>query len=129
MIERPSQRWRREVAQQEAAVAAGSLPPEEAYAARVWPADFIADVDAVLASYAEDAQRLGATPDEVVWSAVERVVVGLNDADDGSIETTTREELCEYIDEVLVAAGVDVDALTARRGCDRAELTDEWRDW
>jgi molybdate-binding protein len=57
------------------------------------------------------------------------VVVALNEADGGEIETTTREDLCEYIDEALTDAGVDVEALTRRRGLDSSELTDEWRDW
>jgi hypothetical protein len=68
--------------------------------------------------------------DEAVWHAVERVVVAINDADAASgpvIDTITREELCEYIEEVLVAAGVDVDALLERRGVD--EVAGEWRDW
>jgi hypothetical protein len=33
MIERPSQRWQRRVADQEAAVAAGTMPRDQAYAA------------------------------------------------------------------------------------------------
>jgi hypothetical protein len=127
MIERPSQRWRREVAEDEAAVAAGTLSRDEAWS---WSADFVDAVDSALASYAQDVERLGAAaPDEAIWAAIERVVLALNAADNGDIETTIREELYEYIDDVLVAAGIDVDALTSRRGCDRAELIDEWRDW
>jgi hypothetical protein len=52
------------------------------------------------------------------------------DEEHGSrIETGEREELCEYIDDVLTDAGIDVGGLTARRDIDRAELTDEWREW
>lgn len=131
MIERPTRGWRREVATQEAAVAAGGLDPVEAYAAELWPADFTAAVDAVLDVYEHDAAALDPVADEAVWVAVERVVLGLNAADEnhGAIETGEREELAEYIDAVLTDAGVDVAALTARRGLSRAELTDSWRDW
>ncbi|MFG3711666.1 hypothetical protein [Micromonospora sp. NPDC047730] len=131
MIERPTRGWRREVATQEAAVAAGGLDPVEAYAAELWPADFTTAVDAVLDAYEHDAAALDPTADEAVWAAVERVVLGLNAADEshGAIETGEREELAEYIDAVLTNAGVDVAALTARRGLSRAELTDSWRDW
>ena len=131
MIERPTRGWRREVATQEAAVAAGGLDPAEAYAAELWPADFTAAVDAVLDAYEHDAAALDPTEDEAVWAAVERVVLGLNAADErhGAIETGEREELAEYLDAVLTDAGVNVDALTARRGLSRAELTDSWRDW
>ncbi|WP_436519636.1 hypothetical protein [Actinoplanes sp. HUAS TT8] len=131
MIERPTLGWRREVATQEAAVAAGELDPTEAYAAELWPADFTAAVDAVLEAYERDVAALDPAADAAIWAAVERVVLGLNAADEshGAIETGEREQLAEYIDVVLTGAGVDVTALTARRGVDRAELTDSWRDW
>ena len=78
----------------------------------------------------QEAGNLPAATDEAIWAAVERVVVALNDADeDGDIETEEREDLAGYIDQVLNAAGIDVAALTARRGIDRSELTDAWRDW
>ncbi|WP_327009004.1 hypothetical protein OHA72_18150 [Dactylosporangium sp. NBC_01737] len=58
------------------------------------------------------------------------MVLALNDTGgDEFIETGEREELAAFIDRVLTAAGVDVEALTARSGRDRAELTDQWRDW
>ncbi|MET9695325.1 hypothetical protein ABZY31_00105 [Streptomyces sp. NPDC006529] len=40
-----------------------------------------------------------------------------------------REQLCDYIDRSLTGSGVDVTALAARRGIDRSEITDRWRDW
>jgi hypothetical protein len=129
MIERLTDRWRHVIAGQAAAVATGTLPPDEAYATSWWPEDFIARVDAALESYERDIARLDPADDAAVWAAVERVVVALNEADGGEIETTTREDLCEYIDEALTDAGVDVEALTRRRGLDSSELTDEWRDW
>ncbi len=128
MMERPTVRWRNEVVEQEAAVAAGTLAPDKAYAIHLWPTGFTEAVDTVLAAYERD---LDTSSDETVWAAVEAVVVGLNTADEafGAIETGEREELAEYIDAVLTGAGVDVAALTARRGRDRSELTDSWRDW
>jgi hypothetical protein len=131
MIERPTVRWQREVATQEAALAAGTLAPDDAYAIHLWPKAFTAAVDTVLETYERDAAAVDTTSDEAVWAAIETVVVGLNTADEpfGAIETGEREELAGYIDAVLAAAEVDVAALTARRGLDRAELTDTWRDW
>ena len=130
MIERPTARWRREIAKQDADVAAGTLAHDEAYAVELWPPHFTAAVDGALDAYEREVQSLPAGSDDAIWAAVERVVLALNDADDeGHIETGEREELAEYIDRVLEAADVDVPALTARRGIDRAELTDEWRDW
>ncbi|MFC3986875.1 hypothetical protein [Actinoplanes siamensis] len=131
MMERPTRRWQGKVAAQAAAVAAGDLDPAEAYAAELWPADFTAAVDAALDAYEQDVAGLDPAADEALWAAVERVVLGLNAADErhGAIETGEREELAEYVDAVLTAAGVDVAALAARRGLDRAELTDSWRAW
>jgi hypothetical protein len=129
MIERLTLGWRREVASQAAAVAAGTLSPDEAYAARAWPEDFITRIDVALERYEQDLSRLDPADDAAVWSAVERVVTAINTADHGEIDTMTREELAEYLDEALTAAGVDVEALTSRRDMDRSELTDEWRDW
>lgn len=123
-------KWRRAISIQEAQVAAGTLAPDKAYAAELWPADFTAAVDAALEAYEEQIRDLPAATDEAIWAAVERVVVALNDADEeGDIETEEREDLAGYIDQVLDAAGIDVAALTTRRGLDRAELTDTWRDW
>jgi hypothetical protein len=124
MIERPTRRWRREVTTQEAAVAAGGLAADDAYAAELWPAGFTAAVDATLDAYEHDVSALDPAADEAVWAAAERVVLGLNGADEehGAVETGEREELAEYIDAVLTAAGVDVAALTARRGLSRGEL-------
>jgi hypothetical protein len=41
--------------------------------------------------------------------------------------TITREELSEYIEDVLADAGIDVEALLQRRGVN--EAAGEWRDW
>lgn len=130
MIERPSQRWQRVVGEQAAAVAAGTLPREEAHAAEFWPPAFIQAVDKALTAYEREIAQLPAQTDDLVWAAVRRVVLALNDTGgDEFIETGEREELAGFIDRVLADAGVDVDALLARGGRDRGELTDEWRDW
>jgi len=130
MIERLTDRWRAETAEQEAAVAAGTLAADEAYTTTFFPPAFVAAVDAALAAYEREIAGLDPRTDEAVWAAVERVVVALNDIDEASgqhIETMTREELSEYIEDVLADAGIDVEALLERRGVD--EAAGEWRDW
>jgi len=131
MITRPTEEWRDKVQQQKAAVAAGTLNEAQAYALHLWPESFIDAVDVALDQYEADARWLRGLTDEQAFASVERVVSALNaiDVEHGCIETTVREELCEYIDDVLAETGVDVDALTARRGIPRHELTDQWRDW
>ncbi|TDO42313.1 hypothetical protein C8E87_6081 [Paractinoplanes brasiliensis] len=122
---RPTVGWKSKVAEQEAAVTAGTLAPADAYAIHLWPPAFTAAVDTVLAAYERDVAALDTASDEAIWTAVETVVVGLNTADEpfGAIETGEREQLAEYVDAVLTDAGVDVAALTARRDRHRSELT------
>lgn len=131
MSERPSTRWRREAAEQTAAVAAGTMTADEAYAPRLWPDDFTAAVDRALGAYEQEVARLDASDDDAVWAAVERVVTRLNEIDDdeGRIETGEREDLAGHIEVVLTGAGIDVEALTGRRGLKPHEITDTWRDW
>ncbi|WP_344076355.1 DUF5713 family protein [Luedemannella helvata] len=130
MIERLTRRWQRETAEQEAAVVAGTLSSDDAYALTFFPPGFVAAVDASLAAYEQEIASMDPPTDEAVWGAVERVVVTLNsiDQDFGQhIETMTREELSEYIEDVLAEAGIDVEALLERRGVE--EAAGEWRDW
>ncbi|GAA0477350.1 hypothetical protein Ade02nite_68720 [Paractinoplanes deccanensis] len=130
MIDRLTHRWQREIADQQAAVAAGTLSPDEAYAAQIYPPEFIAAVDAAMARY-EAAVTVPAPSDEAIWSAIEELTEAVNEADEetGTIDTIIREDLSQYLDDVLTAAGVDVEALATRRGTDPADLAGEWREW
>jgi hypothetical protein len=63
---------------------------------------------------------------------IRRVVLDLNAVNarhGGRFETDEREQLCEYIDNALDRAGIDVDALAARHRMTRDEITEEWRTW
>ncbi|WP_433222796.1 hypothetical protein ACQP00_24440 [Dactylosporangium sp. CS-047395] len=130
MIERLTHRWQRERSEQEAAVAAGTLPRDEAYALTSFPPAFVAAVDQALAAYEREIAALDPPADEAVWAAVERVVLALNHIDEAHghpIETISREELSEYIEDVLTEAGLDVVALLDSRRVDEAAAG--WRDW
>ncbi|MEU4560596.1 DUF5713 family protein [Actinoplanes sp. NPDC023936] len=130
MIERVTQRWRLKLAEQEAAVTAGTLSADDAYALTFFPLSFVTAVNSALQAYEEEIANLDHATDNAVWAAVERVVVALNDVDAAfvhHIETMTREELSEYIEEVLADADIDVEALLERRGVE--EAAGEWRDW
>ena len=65
--------------------------------------------------------------------AVERTVTALNllntECSRSLIETDQREDICAFIEEVIIANGMDIDALAAQRNCTRHAITDEWRDW
>ncbi|MGW5666627.1 hypothetical protein [Micromonospora sp. NPDC003776] len=134
MITRPTAKWGREVQDQRHRIAAGTLAEDDdgAYALALWPEAFIAAVDTALDAYEADVRSFSSPSDDEIFASVERIVMALNVIDeehDSRIETGEREDLCEYIDDVLTDAGIDVDGLTSRRNIDRAELTDEWRDW
>ena len=111
----------------------GTLDPEssDAFALRLYPAAFTADVDAALAAFERQADQADPTSDGEVWGLIEAVVESLNAVSERweLIETGEREELCQYIDDVLTAAGVDVAALASRSRIDRSDITDEWREW
>ncbi|MGC4896937.1 hypothetical protein [Micromonospora sp. DT31] len=153
MLTRPTEEWAREVRDQKSRIAAGALAEVDAYAVHLWPESFIAAVDAALDAYEADVRSLSRTgsvtrsgpealpgmppmpmpspSDDEIVASVERGVMALNaiNEEDGRIETDEREGLCQYIDDVLTDAGIDVRALTARRDIARTELTDEWREW
>lgn len=133
MAERPTTRWRRGIAKEAEELAAGTLDPECACMAALFPEELITATDAVLDTFEGELHRLAEASDEQVFAVVERVVLALNAVNDvhngGAFETGEREELCHYIDASFTERGVDVVALTARHGLGRYELTDEWRKW
>ncbi|MGW7458773.1 hypothetical protein [Streptomyces sp. NPDC054797] len=135
MAKRPSDTWRTQMAERARKVATGALAPESAGAAVPYPESLLLATDAALEAFEDEVRALRDPSDDAVFGTVERVVLALNaiDGDDrhggAGFCTLEREQLCDYIDLTLGGHGVDVTALTARRGLDRSELTDRWRDW
>ncbi len=116
-------------------VEVGSLDPECAGAAEMYPESLLRATDSAVEAFEAEVRGLLEPSGDEVLGTVERVVLALNavdgDASHGGASycTEEREQLCEYIDLALGEHGVDVAALAARRGIDRAEITDAWRDW
>jgi hypothetical protein len=133
MAERPTTSWRRGIAEEAEELAAGTLDPECACMAGLFPEELLTATDAVFDVFETELPGLVEASDERVFVVVERVILALNavnEAHNGNaFETDEREELCDYIDESLTEHGVDVVALTARRGLGRYQLTDKWRKW
>ena len=135
MTQRPTTLWRNQRQDQQTAVAAGSLEREKAYMLDLFPEAFLGPADALLDSY--DAEIAAAPRDasgySAIMSAIEKLVLALNTLNEEGhgawIETGERESLCEYIDQVIVDHGINIDALAASQDLERYELTDEWRDW
>lgn len=61
------------------------------------------------------------------------MVLALNtinsDHNGAGYETSEREVLCQYIDDTLEEADIDVETLTARHGLSRYAITNRWRRW
>ncbi|MFI8069488.1 hypothetical protein ACIF85_11990 [Streptomyces sp. NPDC086033] len=133
MAERPTTSWRHGIVEEAQEVAAGTLDPECACMAELYPEELLSATDAVLDAFEGELPGLGEARDEQVFAVVERVVLALNAVNDanngGAFETDEREELCDYIDESLAEHGVDVTALTARQGLGPYQLTNKWRKW
>jgi hypothetical protein len=120
MAERPTAEWREYAAEY----------PE---GAELFPESLLTRTDEVLAAFEAEVAELADPSDDDVFGAIERVVLVLNavneEYDQAAYETEEREQLCAYIEDTLTEAGVDVDALAARRGLTRHQITDEWREW
>ncbi|MEV6679711.1 hypothetical protein AB0N09_23060 [Streptomyces erythrochromogenes] len=135
MASKPPEDWRAYMAETAREVAAGILPPECAGVAELYPESLLRVTDAALEVFDGEVRALRDPSDEAVFGTVERVVLVLNAIDRDNQHggphfcTEEREQLCEYIDLTLGEHGVDVAALAARRGIDRAAITDRWRDW
>ncbi|WP_055586737.1 hypothetical protein [Peterkaempfera griseoplana] len=133
MTERPTTSWRRGIAEEAEELAAGTLDPDCACMAGLFPEELLVATDAVLDTFEAELPVLAEADDAQVFAVVERVVLALNavNATHGgcAFETDEREELCEYIDQAITEHGVDVVALTARHGLGRYQLTDTWRTW
>ncbi|MFD7262899.1 hypothetical protein [Streptomyces sp. NPDC059874] len=135
MASKPPENWRAYMAETAREVAAGTLPPECASVADLYPESLLRATDAALEVFEGEVRALREPSDDAVFGTVERVVLALNavnwDKRHGGPHfcTEEREQLCEYIYLTLSEHGVDVDALAARRGIDPAAITDRWRDW
>ncbi|MFJ3100086.1 hypothetical protein [Streptomyces sp. NPDC086835] len=133
MAERPTSSWREGIEEERRELAAGTLDPECACMAALFPDALLIATDGVMDAFEADLQELREAPDERVFAAVERVVSALNAINEerggSAYETDEREQLCDYIDQALNEQGIDVVALTARHGLGRHQLTDKWRRW
>jgi hypothetical protein len=132
---RPTARWRVEIQEDAAAIAAGTLSPDEAVASSLWSEYLLTHTDSALDGFETAVMRLSNPSDDQVMATVQGVMLSLNrvnadlrDRDETPYETDERENLCAYIDQTLVEAGIDLDALAVRLGISRNEIGDEWRE-
>jgi hypothetical protein len=86
-----------------------------------------------LATFENAVNQLQQPSDEDVLACIQQVVLALNAIQEqfngDAYATGERELLCDYIDQTLTEAGVDLDDVARRQHVPRTELTDEWRTW
>ncbi|MFE5143538.1 hypothetical protein ACFRDV_38850 [Streptomyces fagopyri] len=133
MAERPTTNWLDGIAREAEELAAGTLDPECACMAGLFPEELLTSTDAVLEIFESELPGLGEADDAQIFGVVERVVLALNAVNEAhnesAYETDEREQLCEFIDRSLTEHGVDIVTLTARHGLGRYQITDKWRNW
>jgi hypothetical protein len=133
MAVRPTDCWRAGIAEEENEVASGTLDPECAVMARLYPESLLVRTDEVLSAFDAEVGAFSDPSDDQIFDAVEHVILALNtvnaEHDGTGYETGEREALCLYIDGTLEEAGIDVAALAARHGLSRYTITDRWRRW
>ncbi|MEW6435897.1 MAG: hypothetical protein AB1508_01855 [Pseudomonadota bacterium] len=132
---RPSTRWRDAKRQEAEDLANGRIAADECYMLQLFPDDFIAKTEAVLDAYSAAIAKLPTTADAYpdVMAQIKTAVVALNDINEAGdrdlIETDEREDLCAFLEQVIIRHGIDIDALAKSQNVGRHELTDRWREW
>jgi len=85
----------------------------------------IAEVESLLKNYLHRLADLTTQKKaENIYNSIKKIVVSLNKINDkngGFIETVEREELSDFINNVLRETGLDIDK--------NIDLTEEWREW
>lgn len=134
-VKLPSQGWRDSKAEERQKFLAGKITAKECFMESLFPDEFIDRTDTALKLFVANISNCSPHQDDYpkVRNAIKSLVLDLNkindDFDGSVIETGEREEICDFIDDVIVAHGIDIDAYAEYLDCGRYELADEWRDW
>ena len=127
--------WRERKAEEKRERDAGEISADECILDQLFPDAFIDRTEHLLRVFASSIEGCSTLTNDYpkVMKTIEALVVALNkvneDFDHKVIETGEREELCDFVDQVLIAKGIDIEDLAAFHGCEANALTDEWRDW
>jgi hypothetical protein len=126
----PTVRWREQRDEEQRELDSGKRSKKHAFFTRIHPDAFLIRMERILGELVQGVGNCeqSAAGFEPVMKAIQKCVEGVNavnrDFDGSSIETDEREEICAFIDAVIVARGIDIEALAASQKCSRHELTD-----
>ena len=115
---------------------AGEITADECYMEQLFPDEFIDRTEPLLITFANEIKTIsqqGIEDFAAISAAIKYTVLALNkinvEFDHAVIETDEREQLCQYIDDVMESVSIDLDRLAEHLNCGRHEITDEWREW
>lgn len=127
--------WRERKAEEQRAFKAGEIAADDVVMDKLFPDEFIDKTELLLKDFIASIDQCSTSDHDFphVMQCIEALVVSLNQVNEEFdfevIETDEREELCAFIDDVIIAKGIDIEALAAAQNCGRHELTDQWREW
>ena len=128
-----TQIWRDEKADEKRRLEAGEIDASECCIEELFPDSFIDETEPLLRSFVECLSTVGESDYIAVSSAVESLVMALNRINEkfghAVIETGEREQLCQFIEDVIDESAVDLDDFAKHCGCDKSDITDRWRNW
>ena len=128
-----TQTWREDKAEEKREFEVGEITEDDACLDQLFPDQFIADTELVLIEFAGAIAATEARDYGSVMRSIMSLVVKLNennDKYDGEvIETGEREQLCQYIEDVISESTIDLEAYAKSGVCDKNEITDLWREW
>ena len=128
-----TQTWREDKAEEKREFEVGEITEDDVCLDQLFPDQFIADTELVLIEFAGAIAATEARDYGSVMHSIMSLVVKLNennDKYDGEvIETGEREQLCQYIEDVISESTIDLEAYAKSRECDKNEITDLWREW
>ncbi len=131
----PTIRWRKRRDEEQQELNDGDRPANEAFLTRIHPDAFLASMESIFTKYVQAIQQCDPSPAGFpqVMNAIKDCVLAVNHVNrnyDGfSVETDEREVICAFIENVIIASGIDISGLAAANNCTLHELTDQWRDW
>jgi hypothetical protein len=128
-----TQIWRDEKINEKRQFEAGEIDASECCMAELFPDEFINETEPLLQSLADRISDIDELDYPAVSDAIKTLVMALNQInekfDQAVIETGEREQLCQFIEDVIEESAVDLGKYAVNFGCDSSEITDTWRDW
>ena len=125
--------WREDKAEEKREFEAGEIAEDELCLDQLFPDQFIADTEPLLVEFAGAIAATNALDYDNVMNSIKSLVEKLNEINDKYngevIETGEREQLCQYIEDVISESAIDLDAYAKSMECDKNEITDLWREW